>query len=271
RERVGRTEPAGSVGGHLGGLAGLLVFGEDVDATLVARLLRPRGGEERVDDGQRLLGGVHAAADADELGIVVLAGQLGGLDAPGEGTSGAGHLVGGDLLAVAGTAEDQAEAARIGDGAASGLDAEGRVVVLGVVFQRAAVHDIVARLLEMSLDVVLQFETGMVGTKVYAHGCDCRRSPRARCQGDQPRIGSVHAVARTDTAAVRRSTRSLRAPARVGRAARDTAGVAGTSVPSASAPAPGRSPVSGRIARAAAAGRAARAGAVGHARPAQLG
>lgn len=82
------------------GFAGALVLGEDVDATLVARLLRPSGGEEGVDDGQRLLLRVHPATDADQLSVVVLTRQLGGLDAPREGATRTGNLVGGDLLAV---------------------------------------------------------------------------------------------------------------------------------------------------------------------------
>src|SRR5690606_15581199 len=75
---------------NLGGDAGALVLGEDVDATLMALLVRPRGGQERVDDGEGLLGGVHAAADADQLCVVVLACELCGLDAPGERAAGAG-------------------------------------------------------------------------------------------------------------------------------------------------------------------------------------
>ena len=122
----------------------LLVLGEDVDAALVARRLRPRGGQERVDEGQCLVDGVHPAADADQLGVVVLAGQRRRLDAPRQGAARAGHLVGGDLLAVAGAADDDAEAVRVGDGPLRRRDAERRVVVLGVVGEGAAVDRLVA-------------------------------------------------------------------------------------------------------------------------------
>ena len=59
---------------------------------------------------QCLLDGVHAAADAHHLSVVVLAGQRGGLDAPGQCTAHPGNLVRGDLLAVARAADHDAEA-----------------------------------------------------------------------------------------------------------------------------------------------------------------
>ena len=67
-----------------------------------------------------------------------------GLDAPRQRAAGAGHLVRGDLLAVARAAEHDAEAARVGDGLQRGGDAERRVVVLGVVGVGAAVDRLVA-------------------------------------------------------------------------------------------------------------------------------
>lgn len=146
----------------------------------MALLARPGGGQEGVDDGERVLGAVHPAADAHQLGVVVLAGQARGLDAPGQGAAGAGHLVGGDLLAVAAAADDDAEAAGVSDDATGGVDAERRVVVGGVVHVRSAVEDLVTGPLQVVLDVVLQLEAGMVGTQIYAHGCDCvRRSSDA--------------------------------------------------------------------------------------------
>ena len=102
------------------------------------------GGEEGVDEGQRVLDGVHPAADADQLRVVVLAGQRRRLDAPRQCAAGAGHLVGGDLLTVARSADHDAEAFRVGDGLLGGGDAERRVVVLGVVGVRTAVDWLVA-------------------------------------------------------------------------------------------------------------------------------
>ena len=88
--------------------------------------------------------GVHAAADADHLRVVVLAGQRRGLDAPRQRAAHAGHLVRGDLLAVARAADHDAEAVRVGDGLLRGRDAERRVVVLGVVGVGPAVDRLVA-------------------------------------------------------------------------------------------------------------------------------
>lgn len=97
-----RTLPTSAHGaGYRRGLVGAFVFGQYVDTTLVAWGFRPRRGHEGVDDGQRLGHGVHATADADQLGVVVLARQLRRFHAPGQRTAGAGDLVGGDLLAVA--------------------------------------------------------------------------------------------------------------------------------------------------------------------------
>src|SRR5699024_9387357 len=96
-------------------LAGLLVLSEDVDATLVALRLAPLLCDEGVDDGQRLLLGVHATTQADQLGIVVLAGELRGLHGPGQCAACARHLVRGDLLAVAGTTQDDAQGALVSD------------------------------------------------------------------------------------------------------------------------------------------------------------
>ena len=74
---------------------------------------RPLLVEERVDDRQCLFRGVHAATDADQLGVVVLPRQLSDLHVPCECTACALDLVRGDLLAVAGAAEHDAQRARI--------------------------------------------------------------------------------------------------------------------------------------------------------------
>jgi hypothetical protein len=58
---------------------------------------------------------VHATAEPDQLSVVVLAAQLRGLDAPRQGTSRTLHLVRGHLLTVAAAAQDDAQAALVGD------------------------------------------------------------------------------------------------------------------------------------------------------------
>ena len=80
----------------------------------------------------RLVERVLPGADRHHVGVVVLAGQLRGLDVPGQRRPHPGDLVRGDLLAVAGAADHHAEAARIGDHPGAGVQAERRVVVVRV-------------------------------------------------------------------------------------------------------------------------------------------
>ena len=60
-------------------------------------------------NSDRLLDRVLAGTDRDEVGVVVLARELGGRHAPDQCGASALDLVGGDLLAVARAAEDDAE------------------------------------------------------------------------------------------------------------------------------------------------------------------
>src|SRR5258707_8295923 len=57
----------------------------------------------------------------------------------------------------------------VGDKRSGRLDAEGWVVVEGVVDVSAAVDGLVARRPQMLDDCVLSFQSGMVGTQVYTH------------------------------------------------------------------------------------------------------
>src|SRR5205823_11903884 len=75
----------------------------------------------------------------------------------------------GDLLTVAGAADDDAEAARVGHGAPGGLDAEGRVVVVRVVDMRSDVGQLVTESRQAVDEVGLQLEAGMIGADVDAH------------------------------------------------------------------------------------------------------
>ena len=56
---------------------------------------------------------VHPRTEAEHVGVVVLAGELSGLRRPGERGADAVDLVRGDLLAVAGAADHDAEAAGV--------------------------------------------------------------------------------------------------------------------------------------------------------------
>lgn len=144
--------------------AGALVLGEDVDPSLMTFFAGPSRGDESIHDRQGLFSAVHTAADADQLSVVVLPGQLGGLHAPGECTPGTGNLVRSDLLAVATAAEDNAQTPLVCDGAAGGLHAERRVIVDGVVFVRPAVDHLVPTGRQVFRDLAFEFEPGMVAT-----------------------------------------------------------------------------------------------------------
>lgn len=100
-------------------------------------------------------------------------------------------LVGRHLLAVAGAADDDTEGVAVRHGALGGTQAEGRVVVVGVVDVRAAVDRLVVGGLQPLDEVVLQFVTGMIGAEVHAHASECGIPVRhpwwwGRCAG-QPR------------------------------------------------------------------------------------
>src|SRR5258707_9806623 len=67
----------------------------------------------------------------------------------------------------------------VGDKRSGRLDAKGGVVVEGVVDVSAAVEGLVARRSQMLDDCVLSFQSGMVGTQVYAHDrCSLSRTQR---------------------------------------------------------------------------------------------
>lgn len=143
-------------------LAGALEFGEDVDAALVAFGLAPGLLKESVDDAERLLRRVHPAAQADELCIVVLPGQARGFRRPREGAPGTLDLIGSDLLAIARTTKHNTQGTWIGNHPRGRLDAERRVVVVGVVGVRAAVHYLHSLALQVVGDGVFSLETGMI-------------------------------------------------------------------------------------------------------------
>lgn len=154
---------------HRRRFVGSLVLGQDVDAALMARLFRPLGRQERVDNGESFRLGVHAAADPDQLRVVVLARQHRGLQAPRQRTAGTRNLVGGNLLTVTRTAQHNAEAARIGDGAPGRIDTERRVIVLRVQLKGTTVHRLVTAATKMLDDLLLQLVSGVIGSHIDAH------------------------------------------------------------------------------------------------------
>ena len=74
------------------------------------------------------------------------------------------------LLAITGAADDDAEATRLIDDSLGCLDAERRVVVERIVGVGAVVDDIVTGLAQVRDDLFLEFETGVIGADMNAHG-----------------------------------------------------------------------------------------------------
>jgi Family of unknown function (DUF6518) len=165
-----------------GDQAGLLVFGQLRDATFVALLEAERRRDEGVDVEDGLLDGVLAGTDGDEVGVVVLTGELGRRNTPDQCGARAENLVGRDLLAVARSAEDDAQRFNTGslvaNHGARGVDAEARVVVIRVVGLRTVVNDLVTRIGQMLLQVFAELKTSMIRSDMDAHvpslevGCD---------------------------------------------------------------------------------------------------
>ena len=60
-------------------MPGALVLADLADAPDVARIMRKRSGEEELDEPSCVVLGVVSGADRDDVGVVVLSGQPGGL------------------------------------------------------------------------------------------------------------------------------------------------------------------------------------------------
>lgn len=155
--------------GYRGYLPGGLELRDLPDPPAVPLTIGEWHRKERLDDPRRLGGGVHPSADPHHLGVVVFPGELGGLGAPRQGGSAARNLVRGDLLTVARPADHHAEAARVGDHAAGGLDTQRRVVVVRIEDLGADVHHVVPKTGQVTHQKNLELETGVVGTEVDAH------------------------------------------------------------------------------------------------------
>lgn len=168
--------------GLLGALR--LVGRELVDASLVSLIAGERLGKERVHQFHGLFKRVLTPSDSDYVGVVVLACQLCGVDAPRKRRSHAGRLVGRDLLAVSGAADHDAQGAGLRNNGLAGLNAKRRIVVKGVVDERTVVDHIVTLGGEVLEQVFLELEPGMVRCNVNTHGdimpAECLASPRGR-------------------------------------------------------------------------------------------
>jgi len=150
-----------------------LVVGELGDAAHVTLVSAEGLAEEGINDCQARSQVVHAPAQSDDVGIVVLASQPGGLDRPGQGCAYPVNLVGGDLLPVAAPPENNAEASGVGHHGLSTGQAESGIVVIWVVGVGSVVDDVVPLLPQMLDHGALELEAGVVGGDMDAHRQDC--------------------------------------------------------------------------------------------------
>src|SRR6267154_2559067 len=86
----------------------LIECGDFVEAALVAAA-EVGGGEESLDHFDRGFRGDDAAAEGEDVGVIVFAGEAGGCHVMGEGGANAGNFVGGDGDADARAANGDAE------------------------------------------------------------------------------------------------------------------------------------------------------------------
>ncbi len=140
------------------------------DAAYVPLVTTKRLRDEYVHQVKAVIQLVLAETDRDDVGVVVLTSQAGGVLVPHEGGAHAFNLVGGDLLTVAGSADHYAQATGIGNHTLTALDAEGRVVVQSVVLVGAVVDDLMPSGTEAVGQGVLELESCVVCGNVDAHG-----------------------------------------------------------------------------------------------------
>jgi predicted RNase H-like nuclease len=133
------------------------------------RLTAERRRQEQLHEPKRIDLAGHPRAERHDVRVIVLSSQPRRVVTVGEGAADTGHLVGRDGLAVAATAEDNAEAAGIAHGARGSKQDVRRVVVLRVVHVRTTVHDVVPERADVLDESLLQRKAGMVGAEVDAH------------------------------------------------------------------------------------------------------
>src|SRR5262245_56754271 len=147
---------------------GVLVVGDLGEARDVAASLVRRRAPD-AEPAYRILVRVGAAAEGEHVGVVVQPREPCGLVAGHDRGAHAGHLVGGDRLADAAAAEDDAAL-----GAAAGDALGDREAVVGVVDRRlggvrAEVLDLVAETAQLRHEALLELEPGVIAADGDAH------------------------------------------------------------------------------------------------------
>lgn len=122
---------------------------------------------------------MHPGTEAEHVGVVVLACQGRRFEVVPERGPRTAHLVGSDLLAVARTPDHDPQAAGIGHHPLGGVDAEGRVVVLGVIAEGTAVRHLVPGGAKSIEQCPLQLEARVIAAQVNAHTTKSASRPAA--------------------------------------------------------------------------------------------
>lgn len=112
---------------------------------------------------------MHARANTHDIRVVVFAGELRRFNRPRKCRTNAGDLVCGNLFTVTGATHHHAERTGLANDGLSSGEAEGRVVVFGVVNMSTVVDDIVAPRAQVIGKGVLCLEGGMVGSNMDPH------------------------------------------------------------------------------------------------------
>src|SRR4249919_650114 len=150
--------------------AGLLVRSEHGDPSRVSFFAAVGRRHEDLDEARGLVLGVHARANRDDVRVIVLPGELCDLLTPGQGGPDSCDLVRCNRFAVARSANDDAQAVRVGADPGGRAQDIRRIVIVAVVLVRTAVDRLVAGRLKPADEVGLQLESGVVGTDVDTHG-----------------------------------------------------------------------------------------------------
>ena len=151
------------------GSACVLVGGKLVNAPLMTLVTAEGLGKERVSEGHGLLNAVLTAPDRNDVGIVVLAGQLGRVEVPSERSTHPGNLVGSDLLTVAGPTDDDSEGARISADCFTSCETERGVVVESVIGVGSMINYFMPLGSKVFDEMGLEVVASMIGSNVNAH------------------------------------------------------------------------------------------------------
>ena len=144
-----------------------LVAGELFDSSGVPASFES-GVEPDIDDSQGDLDRDHALSERKDVGVIVLAGEFGRFVIPTESAPNALDLVGGDSLAVAGSAENDAQLRFTSDDRLGSRN-DPQWIVGRFSAVRAEIDDFVSLFLEMFDDPLLVAESSVVGANGDFH------------------------------------------------------------------------------------------------------